>query len=160
MNLRSLRSEDAAHIETLLASAFGGGTEGRLVSLLRADGDMAFEMVADEGDIPCGYIAFARLKNPEGWWSLSPVAVNPARQGRGIGGELIRYGLDHARRAGAKAVTVLGDPDYYARFGFTRKAAEKLRTPFAGPWYMLYPIAPRTAGSDVTVDYPPTFDIF
>lgn len=160
MNLRPFQTEDAISVSVLLSTAFDGPGETVLVEALRQDGDMALELVAiDDDDKLYGYIAFARLHTPLGWWSLSPVAVSPARQGQGIGGELIRYGLDYARRAGAKAVTVLGDPDYYTRFGFTRKAAENLRCPYSGPWLMLYPIAPGTAGTEARVTYPPAFEL-
>lgn len=158
MDLRPFQTEDAISVSVLLSTAFDGVGENILVEALRQDGDMALELVAvDEEGRLYGYIAFARLLTPFGWWSLSPVAVSPSRQGNGIGGELIRYGLDFARRSGAKAVTVLGDPRYYSRFGFTRKAAENLRCPYSGPNMMLYPIAPRTAGTDARVSYPPAF---
>lgn len=36
----------------------------------------------------------------------------------GIGAALVRAGLDALRRAGARGCVVLGEPAYYARFGF------------------------------------------
>jgi putative acetyltransferase len=143
-----------------LDTAFETPLEARLVARLRKDGDMALELVACDGHHPYGYIAFCRLKEPDGWLSLLPVAVAPSRQGGGVGSELIRYGLDHARQTGAKAITVLGDPVYYRRFGFTQKAAEALQSPYAGPNFMLYPIAPNTAGQDAPVTYPGAFSAF
>lgn len=159
MNLRPFQPADDVPVSVLLSTAFDGAMESQLVKRLRMAGDMALELVAEgEDGIPYGYVAFVRLISPVSWWSLSPVAVSPSRQGQGIGGDLIRYGLDFARQGGAKAVTVLGDPQYYTRFGFTRKAAEKLRCPYAGPSFMLYPIAPRTAGADAKVIYPAAFE--
>lgn len=157
MNLRPVQSEDTLSVSVLLSTAFDSPYESQLVARLRDDGDMALELVHSEDGEVLGYIAFARLKSPQDWWSLSPVAVKQSRQGKGIGGELIRYGLDHARQSGAKAVTVLGDPRYYTRFGFTRKAAENLKSGFAGPNFMLYPIAPRTAGAEARIIYPKAF---
>lgn len=159
LNLRPFKPEDATPVSVLLSTAFDGSAEVHLVKDLRDAGDMALELVATGDDgIPYGYVAFVRLTEPEGWWSLSPVAVSPSKQGRGIGGDLVRYGLDFARQAGAKAVTVLGDPTYYTRFGFTHKAAENLDSPYAGPSFMLYPIAPRTAGLSAEVIYPKAFE--
>ena len=160
MKLRPLEPDDITPVSALLATAFDSAIETKLVTRLREDGDMALELVASDNGHPYGYIAFCRLATPEGWWSLSPVAVTPSRQGHGIGSELIRYGLDHARQAGAKAVTVLGDPAYYTRFGFTRKAAENLVSPYAGPNFMLYPIAPNTAGLAAEVVHPGAFFSF
>ncbi len=46
------------------------------------------------------------------------VAVFPERQKQGIGSELIRAGLQACREAGLRIVVVLGEPDFYQRFGF------------------------------------------
>src|SRR5437899_10223267 len=40
-----------------------------------------------------------------------------------IGSKLIREGLERSKQAGYDAVVVLGDPNYYSRFGFVRAAA-------------------------------------
>lgn len=44
-------------------------------------------------------------------------------QRRGIGTRLVRAGLPRATTLGYEAVVVLGEPDYYRRFGF-QKASE------------------------------------
>jgi len=49
---------------------------------------------------------------------LGPVAVEPVRQGDGIGVELIRHTLRLATAAGHRLVLLVGDADYYGRFGF------------------------------------------
>lgn len=49
---------------------------------------------------------------------LAPVGVLPKLQRRGIGTRLIEAGLGHLARMHSEAVFVLGDPAYYARFGF------------------------------------------
>ena len=43
---------------------------------------------------------------------------------------------DRARADRWAAIFVLGDPDYYQRFGFTVEAAEPFATPYAGPHFM------------------------
>jgi predicted N-acetyltransferase YhbS len=55
------------------------------------------------------------------------MAVVPAWQRQGVGGELIRSGLEACRRLGAAAVVVLGHRDYYPRFGFRPAASSGLR---------------------------------
>ncbi|MDJ0698909.1 MAG: N-acetyltransferase [Woeseiaceae bacterium] len=50
---------------------------------------------------------------------LGPLAVAPERQGQGIGSAIVRAGLERLRRRGTHLVCVLGDPNYYGRFGFT-----------------------------------------
>jgi putative acetyltransferase len=72
-----------------------------------------------------GYVAFSPVRIDEETIAgiglgLAPVAVHPDRQGRGIGGRLVREGLAACRRAGYGFVVVLGAPAYYRRFGFDR----------------------------------------
>lgn len=51
---------------------------------------------------------------------LGPLAIDPALQGRGVGGGLMQVALSRAELAGHKAVILVGDPEYYERFGFAR----------------------------------------
>jgi predicted N-acetyltransferase YhbS len=60
---------------------------------------------------------------------LGPLAVDGARQKRGIGAALVRHALEAARGLGHKAVLLVGDEPYYGRFGFSRDAVEGLSLP-------------------------------
>src|SRR5690606_18279880 len=60
---------------------------------------------------------------------LGPLAADPALQGRGIGGGLMMVALNRAELAGHRAVVLVGDPEYYARFGFSRSATGALLMP-------------------------------
>lgn len=157
MDIRPFETADAIAVGILLDTVFEGSAERRLTEELRATRRMASEMVATDEDRIVGYIGFTRMVAPVGWLSLSPVAVTPALQGQGVGAELVRYGLDRARQSGALAVTVLGSPDYYTRFGFTLKAAENLNVDYPKDYFLLYPIAPGTAGLATNVIYPSAF---
>ena len=50
--------------------------------------------------------------------TFGPLAVLPAYQRQGVGGQLVRHTLALAREAGGNAVLIYGDPVYYSRFGF------------------------------------------
>ena len=63
---------------------------------------------------------------------LGPLAVDPAFQGLGIGGALMRAALSHAAKAAFGAIILVGDPDYYARLGFKAAPAANLAMP--GPF--------------------------
>jgi predicted N-acetyltransferase YhbS len=63
---------------------------------------------------------------------LGPIAVDPALQGVGLGGRLMREALARARALGHRAVILVGDAPYYARFGFSAEATEGLWLP--GPY--------------------------
>lgn len=60
---------------------------------------------------------------------LGPVAVHPTHQGEGLGGVLIRNGLDTALNAGWDRVLLVGDESYYGRFGFRRLNAVDMPPP-------------------------------
>jgi putative acetyltransferase len=51
---------------------------------------------------------------------LGPVAVLPEWQRKGIGEQLITRGIEDSRRDGYSFIVVLGEPEYYGRFGFHR----------------------------------------
>lgn len=49
---------------------------------------------------------------------LGPIAINPKDQNKGYGSKLIRYTLNLAKDKNIPFVFVIGDEDYYHRFGF------------------------------------------
>src|SRR5262245_50416491 len=49
---------------------------------------------------------------------LGPLAVAPECQGEGVGSRLMRAALNRAGMLGHRAVILVGDAAYYARFGF------------------------------------------
>ena len=50
--------------------------------------------------------------------ALAPMAVRPEFQNKGIGGQLIKHGLEKAKELQHKSVIVLGHEHYYPKFGF------------------------------------------
>lgn len=76
-------------------------------------------MAMEQGGIVAG-IFFSRLTfdSPITAFLLSPVAVHPDHQGRGIGQRLIRYGLARLKARGATRIFTYGDPAFYSRVGF------------------------------------------
>ena len=63
---------------------------------------------------------------------LGPIAVEPARQGQGIGGALMGAALEAAKAQGHNAVLLVGDAPYYGRFGFSSEKTGALWLP--GPY--------------------------
>ena len=129
MILRPETETDRAAIGALTAAAFGGhphsdGSEPRIIDALRDADALSLSLVAEVDGQVVGHAAFSPVEWPgEGdWFGLGPVSVRPDRQGKGIGGELIRHGLDLLRSQDAGGCVVLGDPAYYGRFGFEHDA--------------------------------------
>jgi predicted N-acetyltransferase YhbS len=71
---------------------------------------------------------------------LGPVAVLPDCRRRGIAAALVREGLKRATYDGWAGVFVLGDPNYYRRFGFESKHADGFESAYAGPHFMALPL--------------------
>lgn len=65
---------------------------------------------------------------------LGPLAVAPAWQRQGIGSAIVREGLRRLQNAGTNQVFVLGDPNYYGRFGFQPDAAVAPPYPLPEEW--------------------------
>ncbi|KIX46459.1 GCN5 family acetyltransferase [Burkholderia pseudomallei] len=126
VTLRGERAGDAAALARVIVAAFadepqGGQFERRIVDALRADGRLSVSLVAVRDGRLVGHVAFSPVAigaGGEGWHGLAPLAVWPGCQRQGIGAALVRAGLDVLRRAGARGCVVLGEPAYYARFGF------------------------------------------
>lgn len=124
-----LREERAAHIpgiRAVTAAAFrdaphASGTEPDIIDALREAGALDLSLVAFDDAVIVGHVAFSPAAAADGsgpWFALGPVSVAPHRQRSGIGSLLIREGLATLRRDGAAGCILVGDPDYYQRFGF------------------------------------------
>jgi len=60
---------------------------------------------------------------------LGPLAVAQNLQSLGLGGAMIRSALSRAKARNHRAILLVGDAPYYARFGFERRLAEGLTLP-------------------------------
>lgn len=130
MQIRPEEEKDIAAIRQLTKAAFAAvehssQTEAEIVDALREAGALTVSLVAvDNGEV-VGHVAYSPVmidSMDSGWYGLGPVSVRPDRQREGIGGRLVREGLAHLVKAGARGCVVLGDPDYYKRFGFENDA--------------------------------------
>ncbi|NLS19522.1 N-acetyltransferase [Rhizobium sp. P40RR-XXII] len=125
--LRAEKPEDIDTIRKVTIAAFenaehSSGTEAAIVDALRNAGALTVSLVAVENDQIVGHVAFSPVaveSGAEKWYGLGPISVRPDQQGHGIGKALIEAGLARLREYGANGCVVLGDPRYYARFGFT-----------------------------------------
>jgi putative acetyltransferase len=128
---------DAPATRRVHMAAFPGPDEADLVDALRRDGSWlpALSVVAvDERELIVGHALLTRLEVGEAaGLALAPVAVAPEWQRKGVGVLLVRAVLAAAVEAGEKLVVVLGDPDYYGRFGFGPATDREVTGPFDVP---------------------------
>lgn len=96
-------------------------TEHKIVDSLRESGTLTLSLVYEDNGEIVGHIAFSPvLINGEalGWYGVGPVAVRPDRQRQGIGSALVREGIRLMEKKGTAGFCLVGEPDYYGRFGF------------------------------------------
>lgn len=143
VNVRPETINDLERINEIIVSAFkdhpySNQKEHLLVAGLRIQGVLDVSLVAEfEGEI-VGHIAFSKVTiNGEHthWYGLAPVSVVPKWQNQGIGSKLIILGLDEIKKLGAEGCVVLGEPEYYTRFGFI--VDDKLKLEGVPPEYFL-----------------------
>jgi putative acetyltransferase len=158
MEIRDQAKDDAEAVYRLVEMAFDGQAEADLVAELEGSGDVEFALVAEaEGQI-IGQILFSRLQSPERSLALAPVSVVPDRQNTGVGSLLVRTGIERSRRKGWGAIFLLGEPDYYNRFGFATSTTAKFETPYPKDYFMALELRPGfLAGHNGAVTYPTPF---
>jgi predicted N-acetyltransferase YhbS len=113
----------APNLQVPLTSTFV--SEFRLVDALRSGSrfDPEFSLVAEVDGNVVGHALFYPYRvlvsgEETRAVSLAPIAVDPAFQRQGIGGQLILDGHRRARAKGYAYSFLLGHPTYYPRFGY------------------------------------------
>lgn len=140
--IRLEEPEDATQIRDLLEASFPGFGEARLVDNLRGDGDILLSLVAEDEGVVIGYIAFSRLRVEDDDGdafravALAPLAVYPEYQQQGVATRLVREGHACLAAMGITLSVVLGEPSYYARFGYSNKRAARFASDFQSPYLM------------------------
>ena len=125
MFIRETRDSDLSDILQIEREAFGQDDEADLVKALLNDTSAKpiLSLLAYKENLPVGHILFtsARLIKTQNAISiaiLAPLAVLPDAQKQGIGGKLIKKGLQILADSAVDLVFVLGHPAYYPRYGF------------------------------------------
>jgi predicted N-acetyltransferase YhbS len=133
--IRAERASDAVAREALLDACFGASRSLRTCQRLR------------DGRAPAEGLAFSavrqgRLAGTVRLWHVSaggipalvlgPLAVDNTCRKLGVGAALMDHALAAAKARGHRAVILLGDGPYYARFGFSARKTGELSLP--GPF--------------------------
>jgi putative acetyltransferase len=124
-----LRKETVADVEAITEvtiAAFKNHpiskhTEQFIINALRDANALAISLVAEIDGRVVGHIAFSPVIISDGtkdWYGLGPISVLPDYQKQGIGRSLIDEGLSLLKDMGGKGCALVGDPNYYKRFGF------------------------------------------
>ena len=125
-----------------------GCTEHLLIRIIRESKDFIPELsrVAELNGRIVGAVYYTKAWIVDGETkheivTFGPLAVEPTLEGNDIGGELMRETIKLAKEAGTAGIAVIGEPNYYPRFGF-RRGSEFAVTDASGKSYDALMILP------------------
>lgn len=129
--------QEVACLFSLVFSSSEGEREGKLIGELasalanRIDNSNIFCVGACQDETIVGAIFFSRLEfdEPVDVFMLAPVAVSTAHQRKGIGQELINFGLNELIHRSVSVVTTYGDPAFYSKVGFRHLSEDVIKAP-------------------------------
>ena len=141
MIIRHARRDEYGEIAALIDEAFRDsavslGHEVQFVEILRSSDayipGLEYVAVDDGSDLIIGHIIPAVLPLGHGNSSvkgrpLAPLSLRPEFQHRGIGTALVERSIADAVSRGFRGIFLVGDPEYYSRFGFVPAVSAGIR---------------------------------
>ena len=136
LTIRPEQTDDAVAVRALVTAAFGPDDDdtAEFVEAVRNEAEVCLAEVAEADGRVVGHAQ----------WCVAPLTVDgravqgayltclsadPALQRRGIGSRLVRSGLRRLGEIGYEVASLLGDPSYYGRFGFSPELASRIEAP-------------------------------
>lgn len=158
MKIRHEKPTDIQNITAIHLQAFKGPVEGQIVKRLRTNHKLIISLIAEIDKYPVGHIAYSPIYDKDTGIigiGVGPVAVIPARQKQGIGSRLIREGNKIAFYKGFDKIFVLGEPEYYGRFGFELAKQYNYYSGFdpEGTYFQIFAGQPEKAPGRIFVEY-------
>jgi putative acetyltransferase len=158
--------EDIEEIYAVEVAAFQQTDEAELVNKLRGREECLCSVVAESNGRIVGHCLFTKVtvKSPKGNFeaaALGPVAVLPEWQGEKIGTMLIITATNVVIEKGYQILFVLGDPNYYNRFGYSNAHDLGFSLPYEVPQgsFMVAGLSPQVLrGKSGVVYYAKEFD--
>ena len=125
--IRAEQGADVTAIRKVVSAAFASVAQSNqkehlLVDRLRESGALAVSLVAEVEGRAVGHVACSPVTIAGrfcDWYGLAPLAVLPSYQRTGIGSRLVIAGLESLCALQAQGCVLLGEPEYYGRFGFS-----------------------------------------
>ncbi|NJL39495.1 MAG: N-acetyltransferase [Leptolyngbyaceae cyanobacterium RM2_2_4] len=141
IKIRQEIASDVADIRAVTTAAFLNAPhtshiEHLIVDALRDSGSLTVSLIAEANGQIVGHVAISPVSISDGsqnWYGLGPISVAPEHQGIGIGSQLVKQALASLRDRSASGCVLVGNPEYYSRFGF--KVEPSLVLPDIPPEY-------------------------
>ena len=137
IQVRQEHPDDLQAIGVVHLSAFEGDNEAGLVDELRTSSSYIPELslVAEFNGRIVGHVLLTKVKVLRGKdnenaevLAMAAMAVVPSQSHRGIGTVLTEMAVKKAKTLGHKGIIVVGHPDFYQRFGFSKISKWSLDT--------------------------------
>jgi len=120
--IREAQESDLEAVLNLIHSSFSNKAESDLVKQLISDNDVLLNLVIESSNTIIGNVVVSKITmEPDmGLFcgGVAPLSVLPERQSSEIGSQLMKEAIKKSNEMGMDALFLLGDPDYYKRFGF------------------------------------------
>ena len=140
MKLEAYNPEQSQEVIKLFTDVFSvseGPAEGQVIGQLvtelmsTTDSKQLMGYVSISGGKIIGCIFFSSLTLPSGKiaFILSPVAVSSREQGKGLGQQLINFGIQQLKSHGVEFVFTYGDPSFYSKVGFVKISEDLVKAP-------------------------------
>ena len=124
-------ASEGTSIGALVRDLLDGTLPEDIRVFIAEDAEDAEDEAAEDGT-PIAAAVFTRLSYPQDArtvFLLSPLAVATARQGFGIGQELLGQALEALRSDGVDVVATYGDPAFYGKVGFAPLSQDTAQPP-------------------------------
>ena len=140
MKLLLYNSSDIEEIKQLFTKTFSdseGQSEGVIIGnltynlMLNTDVHDLYGFVVTENEQIIGSIFFSKLtfESELNAFLLAPVAIHTSYQGKGIGQQLINFGLNALTENGVELAFTYGDPNFYSKVGFSLISEKLVKAP-------------------------------
>jgi putative acetyltransferase len=139
IRIRQEVQEDYKSVYEINKMAFGQENESKLIEKIRRGPNFVPELslVAEKDNEIVGHILFSKMKivgeSEYETLMLAPLAVIPKLQKQGIGGKLIKKGIEKAIELGFDSITVVGHKNYYPKFGFQKASKWSIQSSIEVP---------------------------
>jgi len=140
MHIEAYNSEQSEEVVRLFTDVFSksenpkeGQVIGCLVTNLMSVTDseklLGYVSILDGKIIGCVFFSGLTLSSGKSAFILSPVAVHRKEQGKGVGQQLINFGIQQLKDYGVELVFTYGDPNFYSKVGFVKISEDIVKAP-------------------------------
>ena len=133
----SSQSQDVINLFTKVFTESEGQDEGETIGSLVSDliittderDIVGFVAVLEEEIVGCIFFSRLTLPSEKIAFILSPVAIATEQQGKGMGQQLIRYGIEYLKSKDVDLVFTYGDPAFYSKVSFQQISEDIVKAP-------------------------------